>query len=131
MDNLVLSCPYCNKRKAQRDVEEFRASGDWKLRTPDLPGTMAEMLGQNFGWSEGHGTVRTSNSNSQLVLQAGVAEIWIRPGRKYPWQQIVIGPVDEPRTIAASWDFLRRHFTPKKPRQPKYQKSWKKSRKKR
>jgi 5-methylcytosine-specific restriction endonuclease McrA len=126
MDNLVLSCPYCNKRKAQRDVEEFRESGDWKLLTPKLPGTMSEMLSQNFGWSEGDGTVRTGSSNSILVISAGIAEIRIRPGRKYPWQQIIIGEVDEPRTIAASWDFLRRHFTPKEPRQPKYQKSWKK-----
>ena len=119
MDNLVLSCPYCNKRKAQREVGEFQASGDWRLQHPDLPESMEEMLRRFYGWNLGQGTVRTGSTNSILVISGDQAEIRIRPGRKYDWQRIPLGMKDSPRAIAAAWDFLRRHFTPDKPKPPR------------
>lgn len=119
MDNLVLSCPYCNRKKAQRDVREFKASGDWRLQHPDLPGTMQEMLREFYGWDLGEGDVQTGSTNSILVIANGQAEIRVRPGRKYQWKAFRLGDMDDPRVISAAWDFLRRHYTPEKPREPR------------
>lgn len=120
MDNLVLSCPYCNKKKATREVEEFRQSGDWKLPPPpDMPDTMSAMLRLFFGIEEGTQLVWSGSANARLILLGERAEIQVRPGRKYPWRRISLGDPDSPRAIHAAWDFLARHFTPDKPRQAK------------
>lgn len=121
MNNLVLACPYCNTRKSKRDVEEFIASGDWRLERPaDLPPTMAAMLAEHFGIEnagEGKQEVRTGSAHARLELQEGKAALLVRPGSKYPWTRFELGPADRPEVIAGAWDFLRRHHTPKEPKQ--------------
>jgi hypothetical protein len=116
LDNLVLACPYCNQRKSTREVEEFVASGDWKLAVPELPDTLSEMLRVNFGWDEGTGKVRTSSSNSQLEVREDRVAALVRPGKKYEWTRTLIGARDDPAVIAAAWVFLKRHHTPKTPK---------------
>ena len=134
MANLVLACPYCNNRKRTRDVEEFIASGDWRLEPPPgLETEMQRMLRNRFGWdvndlpeferalsveTGGEPQLRTSSPHARFVLRSGRALALLRPGRRHPWTSFDIGPEESPATVAASWDYLTRHFTPSAPKEP-------------
>lgn len=106
MDNLVLSCPYCNKKKGTRDLNEFLASEDWKLPSEKIPEDPAEMLLQIYGWT-GNGYLPTASRNARLLVQDGSYFLEIRPGKRYPWRSL---PVRGERTSLALRTFLRRHF---------------------
>lgn len=118
MANLVLACPYCNTRKGKRPVEEFIASGDWKLERPPMPETMDAMLAEHFGIEPKASAVqqvRTGSPHARLELREGQAALLVRPSAKHSWTRFDLGPCDHPGVIAAAWDFLRRHHTPSKP----------------
>jgi len=117
LNNLVLACPYCNTHKSTRDVEEFYASGDWKLVHPPLPATVQELLATKFGW-QGETQLKTGSPHARLEISDKWVLLLIRPGRKYPWTKINLGAPDNPRVVAGSYDFLRRHYTPKTPKDP-------------
>jgi hypothetical protein len=116
-NNLVLACNYCNTRKNTMPVEEFIKSGRWRLDHPPLPSTTQEMLKFFFGWQPGMEYVRTNSPHSRLRLKGDNVLLEVRPGRNYPWEVINLGTGDNPKVIAAAYDFLKRHYTPLEPKE--------------
>lgn len=107
MDNLVLSCPLCNKRKGRRSAREFIKSGDWRLPLPPLPEDPRDMLREEWEW-EGEHYIRTGSTNARVRVEEEAFYLEIRPGKKYPWLAVRLPPEG---TSGALWDFLRRHLT--------------------
>ena len=107
MDNLVLSCPLCNKRKGTRSAPEFQESGDWRLRPPALSPDPRTMLQEEWGW-QGSKFLQTGSRNARLRIEEEDYFLEIRPGKKYSWTAVRISG---PGTSQALWDFLTRHFT--------------------
>lgn len=118
MHNLVLACNYCNTRKSTMDVEEFIESGRWRLKHPPLPATTEEMLAQFFGWHPGMKHLRTGSPHARLKIKDGNVLIEVRPGRRYKWTVFNLGAPDNPKVVSASYDFLKRHYTPPEPKLP-------------
>lgn len=111
IENIALACPYCNRKKGEREAAEFMASGDWRISPPeDLPQDLLEMLGKEFAWQEGD--VRTGSKNARVRVGEDVL-LMIRPSKKQPWSYLRIGEAADPKTTLPVWDFLVRHQTKK------------------
>lgn len=107
-DNLCLACPYCNNRKGERDAQAFIDSGDWRMEAPDsLPATTALMLAEMYGAAD---KVATGSSHARLHIEDGQVILLVRPSRHEDWQRLRLGAEDHPRVVAASFDFLERHY---------------------
>jgi hypothetical protein len=116
--NVVLACPYCNQRKSSRSVEEFIESGDWKTSSPEgLPDNAGQMLKDYFGWDRASGLVSTGSVHSKLELKNKQVTLLVRPSKQREWTRFRLGSADSPAVAGAAYDFLTRHFTPKKPKQ--------------
>lgn len=116
MDNLCLACPYCNSRKGDRPLEAFLEQQLFKLARPAMPETTREMLSNFFGWNEGTGWVSTGSTNAKLQIKGGKVSLMVRAGKTDAWHEFILGALDHPKVTLASWEFLARHFTPKKPK---------------
>lgn len=116
-NNLVLACNWCNTRKRDMPVEDFIKSGRWRLDHPPMPSTTREMLRFFFGWEEGMQVLRTNSPHSRLRLKGGNVLLEVRPGRAYPWTVFNLGAEDNPKVTHGAYDFLRRHYTPKEPKE--------------
>lgn len=108
-ENIVLSCPLCNRRKGTREAEEFLRSEDWKIIPPGLPNSVPEMLRQEFGWEGGE--VRTGSKNSRLRIKNNEVFLLVRASKKHPWKELRLGTADDPKVVLPAWDFLTRHQT--------------------
>lgn len=115
-DNLMLACPYCNRKKGDRPLERFLAEEGWKLVRPELPGTVKEMLKQCFAWERGTGVVSSGSTNAKLELSNEEAILLVRAHKTDAWQRLRLGRADTPAVTQAAWDFLTRHDTPTRPR---------------
>ena len=111
IDNLKLACPYCNTRKGRMEVADFIQSKRWQLEIPaDLPPSVRDLLKENYSW-EGKNPIRTASAHSRVFLEEDQVFIEIRPGKKYDWQRTLLGKETNPKVIAATYDFLNRHYT--------------------
>ena len=113
VENTTLACPYCNRRKGTRDVDEFRASGDWKLSYPELPSSAEEMLREWFSYIPEQHTVFTGSTNAKLELKDDQVTIFVRAHKNDPWHYYTLGSMSSAAVITAAWDFLVRHDTPR------------------
>jgi len=121
MDNLKLACPYCNRKKGTRPIDEFLARELWRIDPPeDLPGDARQMLKECFGWENSSGLVATGSTNSKLELKGGELAILVRTDKATPWFRYPLGASASPAVSAAAWDFLTRHDTPGKPQRKRY-----------
>lgn len=120
LSNLVLSCPHCNTLKRDRSVSEFLASGDWKIKHPELPASAEEMLRGSFGIElvPGEETrVKTNSAHADLLIRSDRSvAILVRPGKGYAWRRTEMGALSDDGIAPALYDFLARHHTPKTPR---------------
>lgn len=115
IDNLKIACPYCNTRKGDMEVEDFKESERWKLELPkNLPETVSLLLLEEYNYSQGAGIIRTSSTNSRLKIEKGDVFLEIRAGRRYDWETIFLGKENHPKVVAATYDFLHRHYTTEK-----------------
>jgi hypothetical protein len=120
INNLALACPLCNTRKGTKDVQQFIDSGRWKLEYPDdLPETVLGVTSKYFGWAGETGHLRTGSPHARLKLYQQQCLLEIRPGKRYPWTIVNLGPADHRLVAKASYDFLQRHFTPDQPKEYK------------
>lgn len=111
-DNLCLACPYCNGHKGELSSEEFLEEKGWQIEERDnLPETVRDMLLQDYQL-EGD-TVLTGSKHAQLVIEDDIVILLVRPSKHQPWQRLRLGRQDHPRVVAASYDFLLRHYTSK------------------
>jgi hypothetical protein len=115
-ENLCLACPLCNSIKGDRPVADFLASNRWQLTPPPLPDTLSEMLKDCFSWEHRSGLLATGSANAKLQLRDHTVTLMVRAGAHDDWQLFRLGQADHPRVISASWDFLTRHNTPKRPK---------------
>jgi hypothetical protein len=115
LDNLVLACPYCNTRKSTRSAQEFIESKRFELIHPELPDDAFSLMRENFGWVGGD--LLTNSPHSRVRVKDDYILLLIRPNRKYPWTIINLGYYRNPKVVSATYDFLARHYTPKKPKQ--------------
>lgn len=115
-ENIMIACPYCNTRKQAKDVDEFKASGRWKMEYPPLPGTVEEMITRLFGWSPNTKHLATGSPHSRLKIIDQQCILEIRPGKRYEWSVVNLGGTANPAVVKAAYDFLKRHYTPPKPK---------------
>lgn len=112
ISNLKVACPYCNTRKGTMEEGEFIESGRWRMDPSDKDyKTVRDMLFDLYGYENGSGIIQTSSIHSQLKISGDVVFIRVRPGKKYDWDEIKLGKETNPSVIAASYDFLERHYT--------------------
>ena len=117
-ENLALACPFCNRRKSARDIDEFISSGDYKLNHPSLPETIQLMLIEWFRFPEENKdkptfTVMTGSTNAQLAVKNNEVVLLVRAHKLDPWHECFLGKADSPAVITGAWDFLIRHDTKK------------------
>lgn len=110
-ENLCLACPYCNNHKGERLADEFFESGDWRLDAPSsLPETVSDLVADRYGAGE---KVMTGSHHARLYIEEGQVILLVRPSKHEEWQRVRLGKENHPRVVAASYDFLERHYTPK------------------
>lgn len=115
ISNLKVACPYCNTRKGKMTADEFIESGRWRMASIDRDyKSVREMVAELYNYRLGSGTIYTTSIHSELVIVKDNVFIRIRPGKKYKWSEIKLGKETNPAVIAASYDFLERHYTSEK-----------------
>jgi hypothetical protein len=116
VDNLVLACPYCNRKKGTRDIVDFLAAEDWRLHPPTLPSTTAEMLNTFFGIADGTKLISTGSTNAKLSIENSLVSVLVRARAQDQWRTMILGDINRAAVVGAAWDFLTRHDTPAHPR---------------
>lgn len=117
LPNLRLACPYCNSAKGSQSVEDFIKREGWRIEPPaDLPDNTKDMLAKYYGWKKKEGIVYTGSSTARLELRRGAIAVLVRAGDRDRWRRLALGPQSHPRVALATWDFLRRHNTPPRPK---------------
>lgn len=82
------------------------------------------MLAAEFGAGEQTRVVRTGVSNAKLIIRRRKVILWTRPGSGHPEQEITLnGSLTDEWVIRRSWEFLRRHHTPRTPKRRRIPKS--------
>lgn len=115
ISNLKVACPYCNTKKGKMSVEDFIESKRWKMPPLDpLPESVRALLFERYNYQNGQGIIQTTSIHSRLKLKGDLVYIEVRAGKKYPWQEIKLGKETNPGVVAASYDFLERHYTTEK-----------------
>jgi DNA-directed RNA polymerase subunit RPC12/RpoP len=122
-DNLVLACPYCNRKKGTRDVALFLATEDWRLTPPPLPTSTVEMLHTFFAIKPESKIISTGSTNAKLELSGDDVSVLVRAHKRDQWRRMQLGPESNPAVAGAAWDFLTRHDTPPQPRRRRPPKS--------
>lgn len=98
-------------------MQEFIDSKDWKIPKLDpLPDTIFEMLQAEFGWESKCGMVYTNSSHAKMEIKNNLVFVMVRAAKPDEWRKLQLGAVDDAKTIKLSYEFLKRHFTPKKPK---------------
>lgn len=111
LENIVLSCPLCNRRKSTRPADEFLRSKDWRLLPPDdLEISVEEMMRSRFCWDGGD--LRTGSAHARVRIEEDEVLLMVRPGKRYDWKLFRLGQKNDPALVLPTWDFLTRHITP-------------------
>lgn len=112
-DNLRLACPLCNSTKGDEDIRSWVARKGWVLPPPPpLAESVSLMLRDLYdpNFPEHGGYFTTGSTNSRVHIHHGRCFLEVRPGKKYPWERIMLGVEEHPRVVRATYDFLRRHY---------------------
>ena len=113
-ENLRLACPSCNTRKGKKPLEEWMRERGWELAMPtDLPDSVEALAQQMYGGLSSGGYLASGSTNGRVLVRDGLAYLQVRTGKSGQWQTFRLGQEAHPAVVAACFDFLRRHHTPR------------------